>query len=186
MLWERRDLLTAQLADSHFWRFFQIYKQYPDDFFPARAVAQNPNTTSEPNPPPNDPVGLLQEQKVRVGRIEDTTTLAWGHLFNVRYRILLTYLAHYVALPPTGKDKAETTAIQQIRDQLLDWIFDEMNGRSLSSIKGLAIKLSDLPRGSDPEQKAGAPLSHLTLSCCQTLVPTGGGFTETSTRPPSR
>jgi len=155
-------LTAAQIADSHFARFYEIYKQFPDDFFPALAVATCPNTTDAPDALPLDPVELLQEQDLSQGRITNPETLLWSHLFNVRYRILLAYLAHYIALPPRGKDAAETQTIKDVKVQLRTWIFDEMNGgdlgrRSESSIRGLAHQLAELDRdGAGSGLKAGA------------------------------
>jgi hypothetical protein len=153
-----RVATAEELAKSHFGRFLTIYRQYRDDFFPARPVSRKPNTTPMPPDLPMDPAGLLREQRLRVGRITNKVTLLWARLFNVRYRILLTYLAHLVSLRVKGGTPDEMKVIKAIRNQLLQWILDEMDGREKSSIRDLAKKkLAELDRTDCPGAKAGAP-----------------------------
>jgi hypothetical protein len=139
---------------SHFERFLGIYQQFPDAFEPALPVAANPNTTV-PLPSPwsqtADPETALQEQKNRPGRITNLVTRLWAHLFNVRYRILLAELDHYLLLPGNKPDPAA------IRDRLRGWIFKEMDGRLDSSIASLAVYLAGLDQYRFPGFKAGAP-----------------------------
>jgi hypothetical protein len=150
-------MTAAQLADSHFWRFLQIYRQYPDAFFPAQPIARNPNTTDPPHDLPTDPAGLLREERLRHGRITNPTTRTWALLFNVRYRILLAYQAHYTALPSKLADPKKDKQLQDVRGTLVSWILDEMNGRVSSSLKGLASKLNSLDQHRNPGPKAGPP-----------------------------
>jgi Ferritin-like len=154
-------LTAAEMGISHFRRFLEIYRQYCDDFFPTRDVARNPNTTMAPQVWPMDPEGLFREQRLQAGRITEPMTLLWAQLFNIRYRILLSYLAHYVALRAYGASAEEAA----IRNRLSVWALEEMNGRrpptdfprNSSSIKALAIKLADLDRTACLGPKAGAP-----------------------------
>ena len=95
-------------------------------------MATNPNTTVPLMPPWNqasDPETALQEQKERPGRITNKITLLWAHLFNIRYRILLAELHHYLLLRNDNVDQ------QAVRARLVKWAFKEMNGRLNSSIK---------------------------------------------------
>src|SRR5205823_756486 len=98
--------------NSHFRRFLAVYQQFPDGLEPALPVAANPNTTVPLCPSPIQTTDLetaLQEQRNRPGRITNPATLLWGHLFNVRYRILLAELHHYLLL---RGDCAEQKAVR--------------------------------------------------------------------------
>jgi hypothetical protein len=117
-------------------------------------VATNPNTTAPPCPAldqPSDPESALREGRDRVGRILNPLTLLWAHLFNVRYRILLAELHHYLLL---RSDKKEQKAV---RDRLVYWIFKEMNGRPGSSLAPLAQLLTGLNQYNFAGFTAGAP-----------------------------
>jgi hypothetical protein len=141
--------------DSHFIRFYNIYKQFADNFDPALPVPLNPNTTSPPAASPSSAEELLLEHKLQAGRIKDTTTLLWAHLFNLRYRILLTELSHDLTLPGTLPDG--TAPAKEIKQKLLAWAFSEMHDRPLSSLANVAIKLTTLPQGDISGKFAGAP-----------------------------
>jgi Ferritin-like len=143
----------AAKDNSHFHRFVSIFKTFPDGLDPALPVATNPNT-SVPLPPPlnqaSDQEADLEEQRNRPGRIINSTTSLWASLFNVRYRILLAELHHYLLL---RNDDADQLAV---RDRLRVWAISEMDGRK-SAIRNLARMLSTLPQYNFSGFNAGAP-----------------------------
>lgn len=145
--------------ESHFERFFAIYKRVRD-LSSAGAVitwpvAENPNTTVPPAQPPGmaDLVEMVQEAHAGKGRI--TASRARAQLFNLRYRMLLGRLSHVLRLDQDlfitdpGAHQGDRTA----RGLLLIWISDEM--RRLSKI---ATNLVQLPKDDPPgELNAGPP-----------------------------
>jgi hypothetical protein len=154
----RRDALLAlsELAEqgeglddsvtrpSHYQRFLAIYRDFPEPggWEPAHPVPVDPETG------PTE--GVTDEPEA--GRIGHPRSLKWARLFNLRYRLLLAYLSHFLQSegPLLDRDADRTP-----RGLLNKWTFDEM--RHLSQI---ASKLATLPRAqSDPElpDRAGAP-----------------------------
>lgn len=147
--------------ESHFERFFVIYKRVRD-LFSAGAVitwpvAENPNTTSSPKHKPGmaDMVEMVQEAYASKGRITHPRTRAWAQLFNLRYRILLARLSHVLRLDQAlfitgpGAHQGDRTA----RGLLLIWTFDEMR-----RLRKIATKLVQLPKDDPPgELHAGPP-----------------------------
>lgn len=84
--------------------------------------------------------------------IANRRSRAWAELFNLRYRLLLGYLAHILHLRTpryvkTGPDKGDRTP----RGLLLRWAFDEM--RHLQKISWMLVRL---PLG-DGGRNAGPP-----------------------------
>jgi hypothetical protein len=123
---------------SHYDVFRGIYDAFPDfgdEIPPWRlAIAANPNTV--------DPDAEVDEETAR-GRILDPRTRAWAQLFNLRYRLLLSYLSHFLLLDyPLSNESGQVT----MRGKLRLWTFGEM--RRLSMIAG---RLGELP------SPAGAP-----------------------------
>ncbi|NET44492.1 MAG: hypothetical protein F6K15_22580 [Okeania sp. SIO2B3] len=136
-------------VDSHFERFFQLYQ----DFCKLKGegvecvwpVATNPSTVP-PRPVPYD--GL--EESIRAafeerGYIANPRARNWGHLFNLRYRLLLAFLIHFLRTTgrryiSSGPDKGDRTP----RGFLLLWAFDEMR-----HLKKIAQKMVRLPLKSD-------------------------------------
>lgn len=147
--------------ESHFERFFDIYKRFRA-LSDARVqitwpVAENPNTTSAPPEPPDasQMVDVVLEAHAAKGRITHPRARAWAHLFNLRYRLLLGYLSHFLRLSQElyvagpGARRGDRTA----RGLLLIWTFNEMR-----RLKKIAGKLVQLPRD-DPlgDTHAGPP-----------------------------
>jgi hypothetical protein len=89
------------------------------------------------------------------GCITHPEALLWAELFNLRYRLLLSFLAHFLQTEGPVLDAA---ADYTGRGYLNRWTFDEM--RHLSDI---ARKLAKLPRkavgpgGEESPERAGAP-----------------------------
>jgi hypothetical protein len=105
------DVSTAG-PESHFERFLSLYKEFASvreslsgigsDWEPTWAVATNPNTTGRRKPARKGtcPVSYSLENDVQLGlkssRIENKQAKAWARLFNMRYRMLLNYLQHFL------------------------------------------------------------------------------------------
>jgi hypothetical protein len=133
---EAADVDAATAEQSHFRRFFEIFKAFPDEesgWSPVRGLATNPST-----------VDNLPD----TGYIADETTRDWGHLLNLRYRMLLTCLAHSFRL--SGADTANPAA--EARGFILHSTFGEMyNLRVISNL------LVGKPLGAGSDARAGPP-----------------------------
>ncbi len=110
---------------SHFTRFAAIYRDWVtlgEGFAPARPVPRNPTTF---------------EDATRAGQgtfIEAPTSRRWAHLFNLRYRMLLTYLAHTYRLGRAASDRAPAP-----RGLTMHRVFAEMY--NLKAIAGLLVRM---------------------------------------------
>jgi hypothetical protein len=147
-------------SESHFERFFDIYERV-DALSAGGAritwpVTENPNTTSAPPEPPSlmKMLEVVVEAHNTKGRITHPRSRAWAHLFNLRYRLLLSYLSHFLRL---GHDlyvrDAPAQGDRTARGLLLIWTFNEMR-----RLKKIAGKLVRLPRDEPPgEATAGPP-----------------------------
>lgn len=129
---------------SHYQRFLSIYREFPEagEWEPAHAVPVDPQSG------PSE--GITRDE--REGRITHPRSLKWARVFNLRYRLLLAYLSHFLQSEGALLDgNADRTP----RGLLNKWTFDEM--RHMSQV---ASKLVGLPRVmSDPElpDRAGPP-----------------------------
>jgi hypothetical protein len=122
-------------SPSHFDRFVEIFQKFDAVKDPTlvRPVPTNPSTR---------PASPSAEGTY----IEYDTSRTWANLFNVRYRLLLAYLAHTYRLSPAdGQGGA--------RGALLQRVFGEM-----FNVKAIAEILVRLPLG-DPSatERAGPP-----------------------------
>jgi hypothetical protein len=124
---------------SHFERFLAIYRAFPDSGWnPATATPTNPATSSINGGSP----------------ITDPASLAWAKFANVRYRALLTCVAHAHSIPgPTDGSNGRT-----IKGNLIDWAFEEMAGRSKAGLGHISHILKALPlsAGGDPTKQCAA------------------------------
>lgn len=120
---------------SHFDRFVEIYQAFEaaKDSSLVRPVPLNPSTRD----PKQGGTGTY---------ITSATSRAWANLFNVRYRLLLAYLAHTYRLPRVeGHAGARATMLQRV--------FAEM-----FNVKAIAEILVRLPLGdAKAPERAGAP-----------------------------
>jgi rubrerythrin len=146
-------------TESHFERFFDLYKRVAALSSAGVAVAwpvtTNPNTTSSPTRPPGDEVAAALALRASTGSINHPAARAWAHLFNLRYRMLLGQLAHFLRsgqecyIDAPGPRLGERTE----RGLLLLWTFDEMR-----HLKKIAAKLVQLPKDDPPgPERAGPP-----------------------------
>jgi rubrerythrin len=147
-------------SESHFERFFDVYQRLvrlsSAGAVVTWPVAENPNTTA---PPPQEPgmadmTAMVREAHASKGRITHPRARAWAQLFNLRYRMLLSHLSHFLRvdqalyLDDPGVRLGDRTA----RGLLLIWTFDEM--RRLAKI---ATKLVQLPRDDPAGQLHAGP-----------------------------
>ena len=128
----------AGAMPSHYDRFLGIYREYPE------TEPSNPQFAWAPTRPvPVNPV--TGRGGARTAQITHPTTVLWAELANVRYRMLLTSLAHGLRLPgPVGSAENKTP-----KGRIRDWAFEEMKGRNLAGLRALAQKLTLLPLRED-------------------------------------
>jgi Ferritin-like len=120
---------------SHFDRFVEIYQAFEkvEGWSPVRKVPANPTTRD-------------RKEGGRGTFIGSPSSRAWASLFNVRYRMLLAYLAHTYRLPRRdGPPGARAAMLQRV--------FAEM-----FNVKAIAEILVRLPLGDpDDPKRAGPP-----------------------------
>lgn len=132
---------TPEGEISHFQRFWKLYQEFPDRsekkaWTATRRVAVNPNTLL--NPPTSK----------KSGNITNLLTRAWAELFNLRYRLVLDVLAHYLQVTPV-----EAPQFVQKRGFLGGKAITEMFW-----LTALADKLTTMDRGAASRTgKAGPP-----------------------------
>ncbi len=143
---------TTEAEDSHFERFARIFRELeaaPCSFRPSHPLAPNPNTTDEPTPDDIlSPEEITIEARLAPGCIKDPVTKLWAQLFNLRYRILLTSLAHLCESGPLWQDE------ERAQDVLRAWVFEEMTDAS-GSLRDLSRILIGLDVGGLAGRKAG-------------------------------
>lgn len=133
---EQGEAVTTSQAteDSHFRRFLKVYQEF------------SCVTTWSPTVPlPKDPVLGTDGEGTT---IKNEAAIGWAGLFNLRYRMLLSYLAHAFQL----SDNPAQSAAPGRRGQVVNRIFAEMY--NLKAIAGLLIQL---PLDSDLAHRAGPP-----------------------------
>ena len=142
-------------TDSHFERFFALYRTVDDlirtGVQVARPLATNPNTTPKPTGPVSPGIDAAVEATRSPGRIGNRRARVWAQLFNLRYRLLLGQLAHVLQLD--GAHYRTPNGDRTERGLLLLGTFDEM--RHLAQIAGKLVTLPlDEPAGT---LRAGPP-----------------------------
>lgn len=152
---------SSTQSESHFERFLHVYRRFKElssngTISLTWPVAENPNTSSprDETPPLAHMIESITEANESKGRLTNPRARRWAHLFNLRYRLLLTFFSHFLRLdqelyiesPPQQGDRTA-------RGLLLMWTFGEMR-----RLKKIATKLVQMPRGeaSDPVN-AGPP-----------------------------
>jgi len=139
---------------SHFERFAEVYAGYEriagpqekDGWSPIRPVPVNPTTVHPGSLPPGKEETAGDDGAERSTYIENDTSRRWAELFNVRYRMLLTYLSHTYRLGRTAP-----TDQPGPRGLMLHRVFGEMY--NLKTIAGLLVRM---PLTSDPKDPARA------------------------------
>jgi hypothetical protein len=125
----------ASLKDSersHFRRFLEIFRAFPQSGWdPARPIPDNPAA-------PGIPAGAGQTQ------IDHPEGGLWANIFNIRYRMLLSYLAHTYEDPARSAD-----AIEARKGLIVNRMFGEMY--NLRSVAAILVRL---------------PISKGSTQCC--------------------
>lgn len=137
---------------SHFERFLSIYKEWrkmPKGFKPSRDVATNPIIQDGAADPTFSPA-TGQKAKNKFDYIVNPVTQQWASLFDIRYRMLLTFLSHSFLLDAGYNNSGAHSP----RGTIIHATFGEMyNLRSLSHI------LMKMPLDNDPNKCAGPPFT---------------------------
>jgi hypothetical protein len=129
---------------SHFERFLGIYKQWrklPDTFNPARNIAINPTIADGQSENENAEPALQKDL------ITNPEAQLWANLFNVRYRMLLTFLTHSFLISD-GFDSSINTP----RGAIINATFGEMY-----NLRSIAFVLINSPLDDDSGKYAGPP-----------------------------
>jgi hypothetical protein len=123
---------ASDAESSHFRRFLKIFQQFPANgaFDPGRPLPDNPVA-------PGLPAGPGQTA------ITDREAGVWANIFNLRYRMLLSYLGHTYHTP-------RGTGVESRRGVIINRLFGEMyNLRAIASI------LVQLPIAEGASQRCG-------------------------------
>ena len=131
---------------SHFERFIQIYKEFKA--LKARTRSAKPTYAVPRNPTTRIDFHRLKPKDMTYIGIDDHDEVAahyFAQLFNQRYRLLLTYLAHTFRLART-----QPAHRPSLRGMVMHRVFGEMY--NLKAIAGLLVRLPRHGGGS-----AGAP-----------------------------
>jgi hypothetical protein len=124
---------TAAAADpgSHFQRFLNIYRQFPDDnsWQPAFLAIEDPNVRTSG-------MGITQPE-----------ARLWAQLLNARYRRLLMTLRHALEIEAPAQTDLKGTA----RGLLMSWAFSEMY-----QLRSIASLLFTLPATAAADEKRTA------------------------------
>ena len=134
---EAATFISADSEESHFTRFLQVYRAFSSvtEWKPVLLLPKNPRVA-----------GFGADGNGAI--IEHFEASLWGRLFNLRYRMLLSYLAHAFRLPDDPVQQAGTGH----RGQVLNRMFGEMY-----NLKAIASLLIRLPLKGDSEERAGPP-----------------------------
>jgi hypothetical protein len=132
---------------SHFERFVKLLQEFEKrpvsrHWNPVRNVPRNPTTTLDSRTDPRRPAFARTP-------ITAPASLRWANLFNVRYRILLSYLTHTFRLARIVDPGQPNT-----RGALMARIFGEMY--NLKTIAGILVRMPLTEKPNDP-RRAGPP-----------------------------
>ncbi len=151
--------------ESHFERFFNLHQQFEPIVkahggrSPVHHVADNPNTTGVRGHSDDDfrcSVMKTMEITKSKNRIVNPAARALARFANIRYRMLLNHLMHFLLLDGPryveGIDAGDDLGARTARGYLLLWTFDEMR-----RLRYLSYALSQLPLDGDSATRAGVP-----------------------------
>lgn len=148
---EQGESTSPDNALSHFERFLGIYRELrkmPEGFSPSRNVAFNPTIADEIDDPTESPSEGLTATDYPIDVIKNPRAQLWANLFNVRYRMLLTFLKHSFLID----DGFNYSGSYSPRGAIINATFGEMyNLRSISNV------LVRLPIEKDSKVMAGPP-----------------------------
>ncbi|WP_160717324.1 ferritin-like domain-containing protein [Chitinophaga solisilvae] len=145
---------------SHFTRFLGIYKQMRtiSGWSPSRNVATNPYIPEDVEDPSSSPSeGQTNDPNDEMDQITNPEAQNWGHLFNLRYRMLLNFLTHSFVLDD-GFNAAGAVAP---RGLIINSTFGEMY-----NLRSIAAVMVQLPLQTGVGAKTAGPpfLTPYTLS----------------------
>src|SRR5262249_17102392 len=130
--------LESKNEPSHFDRFLQIYKEFEKHqgrkWQPSRPVATNPTAVWDPSEKSQSYISADRSRE-------------WAGLFNLRYRMLLRYLAHPFRLARIPRPDSPN-----LRAMVMHRVFGEMY--NLKTISGILVRL---PLGDHGRECAGPP-----------------------------
>jgi hypothetical protein len=148
----RASAPQLETKDTHYGRFRQMYH----DLREYESRSRSPFSWEVPRNPSSDYSEARRSAQDKTAdetiKIENRLSRRWAGLFNVRYRMLLTWLLH--ALTLTRRHPPPTTA--HLRGQIIHRVFGEMY--NMKAIAGILVKLP-LKKGGEPTQgpRAGPP-----------------------------
>ncbi|WP_271612556.1 ferritin-like domain-containing protein [Bradyrhizobium sp. CCBAU 21362] len=119
---------------SHFRRFLKVFREFPEAGAWEATIAV-PSNPAAPGMPSGAEQTLIQDDQAGL----------WANIFNIRYRMLLSFLAHSHA--PIGPD-----GLVQRQGIIVNRMFGEMY--NLRAIASVLTRLPLKPNGAD---RAGAP-----------------------------
>ncbi len=120
---------------SHFERFLSIWQKYPEHWQPFRNLMRNPSTT---------PSAASHRSIIENGEAFD-----WALLFNIRYRMLLTFLTHSYRL-----SRVVRPGEPNLRGMVMHRAFGEMY--NLKTIAGILVQIK-VSKPGERETFAGPP-----------------------------
>ncbi|MBO9732507.1 MAG: ferritin-like protein [Chitinophaga sp.] len=161
------DNTTESGEPSHFIRFKKVYeemsaviKESGGAWSPARPVAVNPYIPSDTDDESADPSEGQTSDEER-DKITNPEAQNWGHLFNLRYRMLLNFLTHSFVL----EDGLNTAGDMTPRGLIINSTFGEMY-----NLRSIATAMVQMPLHTGGSNKTAGPpfLTPYTLA-----LPTG-------------
>lgn len=138
-------------GESHFERFFEAYKTFTRvqktlGRPPVWPVIANPNVAIATMAGDHGDGGLAE------GRISEPRARRWAQLFNLRYRLLLRFLAHALHLEgPVFLSQGPEMGDRTVKGMVTYWTFKEM--RRLKKMAGKLVQLRAQP--DEPGLNAG-------------------------------
>ncbi|PWV56196.1 ferritin-like protein [Chitinophaga sp. S165] len=158
---EQGEAATAPDSDSpsHFERFLKIFQLLEGisntpgvNWSFSRNLAVNPEILSNTDDPESSPSeGQIADEEVDV--ITNVEAQNWGHLFNIRYRMLLNFLTHSFVLDNGYNNVGAISP----RGMIINSTFGEMyNLRSIASVM-VQIPLLENPGPIDENTKFAGP-----------------------------
>lgn len=142
---------TKEGQPSHFERFLFVYTEMrkalkDEDWKVSRNVATNPyiNSNEDPNSEPAEGLESNQERDL----ITNPKAVLWGHLSNVRYRMLLTFINHSFKLDAGYNNSGAYSP----RGTIINATFGEMY-----NLRSLAKVLVELPIDKKSDKVANLP-----------------------------
>lgn len=157
------DNTGASTDPSHFERFLSIYKQMSavmqeagSSWAPARNVAVNPYIPEDVEDGSSDPSEGQTADEER-DKITNPDAQNWGHLFNLRYRLLLNFLTHSFVL----EDGLNSAGAMTPRGLIINSTFGEMY-----NLRSIATAMVQMPLTVGTGDKTAGPpfLTPYTLS----------------------